>query len=91
MPQDNLSRRTLIVTVGVLTASTLGSGATALAKRKKKKKKKGGGGGSSRDYDCDDFSTQKEAQKFFEKNGGPSEDPHRLDADHDGIACESLP
>lgn len=44
---------------------------------------------SSGDRDCSDFSTQKEAQAFFIANGGPSSDPHRLDADHDGIACES--
>ena len=55
--------------------------------RRKKKKKKGGG----RDYDCSDFSTQKEAQKFFKKNGGPQKDPHGLDGDGDGRACESLP
>jgi len=47
--------------------------------------------GGSRDYDCPDFSTQKEAQAFFESNGGPSSDPHRLDQDKDGIACETLP
>jgi endonuclease YncB( thermonuclease family) len=43
------------------------------------------------DRDCDDFSTQREAQKFFVNNGGPGSDPHRLDADGDGVACESLP
>lgn len=61
------------------------------ARRKRRKKKKKKGGGSGRDYDCDDFSTQKEAQRFFEKHGGPAKDPYRLDADHDGTACESLP
>jgi len=44
---------------------------------------------AARDYDCSDFPTQRKAQKFFKKHGGPSRDPHRLDADHDGIACES--
>lgn len=43
-----------------------------------------------KDYDCSDFSTQKEAQAFFESNGGPSNDPHRLDQDKDGVACETL-
>lgn len=43
------------------------------------------------DYDCPDFSTQKEAQTFFESNGGPSSDPHKLDQDKDGVACEALP
>lgn len=43
------------------------------------------------DKDCSDFPTQAAAQKFFKKHGGPKRDPHRLDADHDGIACESNP
>ncbi len=42
------------------------------------------------DYDCEHFKTQKEAQKFYERNGGPLIDPHDLDRDEDGIACESL-
>ncbi len=43
------------------------------------------------DKDCSDFPTQRAAQKFYEKKGGPRKDPHRLDADRDGIACESNP
>ena len=43
------------------------------------------------DRDCSDFRTQAEAQAFFEAAGGPEKDPHRLDSDRDGIACESLP
>lgn len=42
------------------------------------------------DRDCRDFITQTEAQKFYEASGGPAQDPHRLDGDEDGIACESL-
>ena len=41
---------------------------------------------SARDYDCSDFSTQAQAQKFLLAG-----DPHRLDSDGDGVACESLP
>ena len=41
------------------------------------------------DRDCSDFRTQGEARRFYEANG-PG-DPHRLDRDKDGIACESLP
>jgi micrococcal nuclease len=48
----------------------------------------GGGGG---DRDCSDFSSHREAQAFFEAEGGPGRDPHRLDGDNDGLACESLP
>lgn len=42
------------------------------------------------DHDCADFSTWREAQAFYEAEGGPSRDPHRLDADRDGVACEAL-
>ncbi len=42
------------------------------------------------DRDCGDFSSQAEAQRFFESDGGPSYDPHGLDRDKDGIACESI-
>lgn len=48
-------------------------------------------GASARDLDCADFSTQKQAQFFFLKHGGPQVDSHRLDGDNDGVACESLP
>lgn len=44
-----------------------------------------------RDRDCSDFATQREAQAFFEAAGGPEVDPHRLDGDGNGLACESLP
>ena len=43
------------------------------------------------DRDCSDFATQAAAQRFFLDHGGPNNDPHRLDADGDGIACESNP
>ena len=43
------------------------------------------------DRDCGDFATWQEAQAFYEAAGGPAKDPHRLDGDRDGIACESLP
>lgn len=43
------------------------------------------------DKDCADFTTQKEAQDFFIAQGGPDKDPHKLDVDHDGVACEGLP
>ena len=38
-----------------------------------------------RDLDCADFATQTEAQRAM-RNG----DPHGLDGDGDGVACESL-
>lgn len=43
----------------------------------------------SGEFDCADFSTQQEAQNFYESNN-PAEDPFNLDADSDGIACEEL-
>ena len=45
----------------------------------------------SGDKDCSDFATHASAQAFFISQGGPGSDPHRLDADRDGLACESLP
>ena len=46
---------------------------------------------TSDSFNCSDFDTQQEAQAQFEADGGPEEDPHNLDSDGDGIACESLP
>ena len=45
---------------------------------------------SAADKDCSDFSSWRQAQNFYKNHGGPRYDPHRLDADHDGIACEAL-
>jgi len=41
-------------------------------------------------YNCSDFSTQETAQNTYEYCGGPNTDPHQLDVDGDGVACESL-
>ena len=40
----------------------------------------------NKDYNCSDFQTQAEAQKYLLAG-----DPYRLDANHDGSACDSLP
>jgi hypothetical protein len=40
------------------------------------------------DRDCSDFDNQQEAQEFFDQAGDG--DPHELDPDGDGTACESL-
>lgn len=42
------------------------------------------------DRDCGDFATHAEAQVFFEEASEFGGDPHRLDGDNDGFACESL-
>lgn len=44
--------------------------------------------GDTGDLDCADFETHEEAQEVYDED--PS-DPHRLDADGDGVACETLP
>ncbi len=49
----------------------------------------GPGETSVEDQDCSDFDTQPEAQRFFERH--QPGDPHNLDGDGDGQACESLP
>jgi hypothetical protein len=50
-----------------------------------------GSGKATDEYNCDDFATQPEAQRFFEKAGGVSGDTNRLDGDKNGEACQSLP
>lgn len=40
------------------------------------------------DKNCSDFASAGEAQRFFIANGGPNRDPHGLDGDGDGNACE---
>jgi hypothetical protein len=53
---------------------------------------RGGSGSGSLDKNCSDFSTQAQARAWFNKHGrSASNDVAGLDADHDGIACESLP
>ena len=47
-----------------------------------------GGAPPSIDKDCADFSSHAQAQAFFDSQG-PG-DPHRLDGDGDGVACETL-
>ena len=44
-------------------------------------------------YNCEDFTTQSEAQYVFEKcgYGEDGRDVHHLDGDDDLIACETLP
>lgn len=44
---------------------------------------------AQRDMDCSDFRSQREAQAFYD-DSGPG-DPHGLDRDNDGEACETLP
>jgi len=43
------------------------------------------------DRNCGDFADWSSANAFFITAGGPQEDPHQLDGDNDGTACESLP
>ncbi|NYD34140.1 excalibur calcium-binding domain-containing protein [Actinomycetospora corticicola] len=43
------------------------------------------------DRDCADFATQQQAQRYFESIGGSAtNNADRLDANGDGVACESL-
>lgn len=49
------------------------------------------GPAAAADRDCTDFPSQKAAQIFFLNQGGPNTAPHRLDADGDGVACDTRP
>ncbi|MBS2968278.1 hypothetical protein J9317_05840 [Metabacillus sp. KIGAM252] len=40
------------------------------------------------DLDCGDFPSQADAQSVYETAGGPGKDPHDLDRDNDGMACD---
>ena len=88
-----------IASVGVVTAVVDTTALRCTLKCRKKPKAKRAAckdtckksGGTFVDRNCDDFATQAEAQAFFLSEGGPANDPHGLDADNDGIACESLP
>lgn len=40
------------------------------------------------DRNCSDFASPAQAQRFFLQAGGPTKDPHGLDRDGDGNACE---
>jgi hypothetical protein len=93
-------RAALLAALGLATAAVDIDASACTQKCKKKPKDKRAAckqkckdkdGGSSRDYDCADFATQRDAQRFFEQEGGPRDDPHGLDGDGDGVACESLP
>lgn len=44
------------------------------------------GSAAAVDYDCEDFSSQEEAQEYLLPG-----DPYGLDGDNDGVACEDLP
>lgn len=46
-----------------------------------------GAGSVGRDRECGDFSSQRQAQRFYQRFDG---DPHRLDGNEDGEACEGL-
>lgn len=50
-----------------------------------------GSGKATDEYNCSDFSTQIEAQTFFNNAGGISSDTNRLDGNKDGVACQDLP
>lgn len=43
------------------------------------------------EYNCDDFTTQEEAQAKYEQCVADGRDVNRLDGDKDGVACEALP
>lgn len=43
------------------------------------------------EYNCDDFATQPESQKFYDAAGGVTKDFNRLDGDKDGTPCTALP
>jgi hypothetical protein len=70
--------------------------ADARRRRRRGRKRRGGKrrkGGGFVDKDCSDFPTQRAAQNFVRKEQQRLgvRDAHGLDADNDGVACESNP
>jgi hypothetical protein len=45
--------------------------------------------GTGDDRDRAGFGSHEETQRFFLADSCPLSDPHKLDRDHDGPACES--
>jgi hypothetical protein len=43
------------------------------------------------EYDCKDFDTQGEAQRFYDAAGGVQGDTNRLDGNKDSVPCQALP
>ena len=78
---------------GNLTRDTSGNFITQIMRDKEGKVVQSGqaGGKYTNEYNCNDFATQPEAQRFFVNAGGTSKDTNGLDGDNDGVACESLP
>lgn len=72
----------LVVAVSAMTSTAKAASVAALAKAPVAPAHQGG------DLDCADFGSHEEAQQEY--NQDPS-DPHRLDGDNDGQACEDPP
>lgn len=75
-----------IIAAGIILSLLLPVTASAAVKTKAKTAAKN----KARNYNCKDFKLQSDAQAFFITSGGPKKDPHGLDKDKDGIACEDL-
>jgi len=92
--------RYLVLTIGLsLTACTAPSNSTApmsfnsndVAGVGINRFTRSGGGSTAsatNDRDCGSFPNSGAAQRFFIDAGGPQNDPHDLDRDGDGYACE---
>jgi hypothetical protein len=78
---------------GNLEASADGGFLTSILRDREGNQVAEGTPGSKRtdEYNCDDFETQPEAQKFFDNSGGIEGDVNRLDGNKDGQACQVLP
>ena len=69
--------------IGKASVSLLGSGTYSSSRTRSQKSYS-----TANDKNCANFSSNARAQKFFLATGGPTRDPHNLDADGDGLACE---
>jgi len=83
---ESLPHRPASEDLGLTDDSSSSSGSTSSASHSTPVRSESSRTTSAPDRDCADFSSQAEAQAVLDDD--PS-DPERLDADDDGIACES--
>ena len=65
-----------------------GFGKTRYTRQSTSEQAKARASNATQDVDCSNFSSGAEAQRYFLASGGPISDPHDLDRDGDGLACE---
>lgn len=77
----------MLISGGALLISEAASQSTSAAKTREESAEPQAARRYARDLDCPDFSSWQEAQEVLDSD---PDDPHGLDGDFDGVACEGL-